>query len=229
MAEAAGRPFLGYLVEQLRDQGFRDLVLCVGHLASHILDTFGDGGRWGVRIRYAVETQLLGTAGAIRNAQPLLSQAFLALNGDSYLDADFRHLLAAHRRGRAADPGLLATLAAVQVQDASPFGTLELDGQGRIVSFREKTTACAGWINAGVYVLEPALLDLIPVARPVSIERETFPLALQAGHHLHAWPAHGFFVDIGTPQGYRLFQTYIHDKQYKPTKVPPPQGGETHR
>src|SRR5215217_7466801 len=84
MAQVLGKPFLEYQIEQLRAQEFKDLVLCVGYLARHVQDYFGDGRGWGVRIDYAVETELLGTAGAIKNAQTFIAEdAFLVLNGDS--------------------------------------------------------------------------------------------------------------------------------------------------
>ena len=213
MAKVKGKPFLEYLVGQLHSQGFEELVLCVGHLAEHIEAYFGDGSRWGVRIQYAVENTPLGTAGAIRNASHLVEGAFLVLNGDTYLEADFRQLLAAHRRCRAADPDLLGTIATLRVEDAAAFGTLEFDGQNRILRFREKVTAQAGRINGGVYVLEPAFLDLIPPGQPVSIERDTFPLLLERGYNLRAYRVKGFFVDIGTPEGYRRFQRYVEEKE----------------
>lgn len=212
MAEVEGRPFLEYQIEQLRAQGFEDLVLCVGHLAHRIQDYFGDGHLWGVRIAYAVETELLGTAGAIRNAQSFIEDTFLVLNGDSYLEADFRALVEFHRRQQADDAQTVGTIATVAVDDASAYGTLELDAQGRILHFREKAEAGPGWINGGVYVLEPDILDFIPADRAVSIEKETFPLALEKGWHLYGYSVEGFFVDIGTSEGYRRFQRYVEEK-----------------
>jgi NDP-sugar pyrophosphorylase family protein len=223
LAEVQGKPFLAYQLEQLRAGGLRELVFCVGYLADQIQAYFGDGGAWGVHIAYAVETTPLGTAGAIKNAQRFVNGPFLALNGDSYLELNFQAMVEHHRRQRAADPRLLGTLAAVSVDDASAYGTLVLDEAGRIVRFREKDAAGQGWINGGVYVLEPELLDLIPPKQAVSIEKETFPQALEQGYRLLAYPVRGFFVDIGTPEGYRRFQ------QFAPPSVLPSvatKGGE---
>src|SRR5919112_1675155 len=98
MAQVAGKPFLEYQIEMLRLHGFQDLVLCVGYLARHVQEYFGDGRGWGVHIDYAVETELLGTAGAIKNAQNFIDKdPFLVLNGDSYLEADLRELADFHR------------------------------------------------------------------------------------------------------------------------------------
>jgi NDP-sugar pyrophosphorylase family protein len=212
MAEVKGKPFLEYQIEQLRDQGFEDLVLCVGYHASQIQDYFGDGHRWGMQIAYAVETELLGTAGAVKNAQHFVEDTFLVLNGDSYLEANFGVLVAFHQRQRSCDSRTKGTVATVAVDDAAAYGALKLDRDGRILRFREKADVGPGWINGGVYVLEPDILDLIPTGRAISIEKETFPLVLERGWHLYSYPVRAFFVDIGTPQGYRRFQRYIEEK-----------------
>jgi NDP-sugar pyrophosphorylase family protein len=212
MVEAKGKPFLEYQIKQLRAQGFEELVLCIGYQASQIQDYFSDGHRWGVGIAYAVETELLGTAGAIRNARHFIEDTFFVLNGDSYLEVDFQALVGFHWRQQSADPRTVGTIAIVAVDDAAAYGTLELDAQGRILRFREKAETGPGWINGGVYVLEPDILDFIPADRVVSIEKETFPLVLERGWHLYSYPVEGFFVDIGTPQGYRRFQRYVEEK-----------------
>jgi len=211
MALAGGKPFLEYQIEFLRAQGWTDIVLCLGHQAGQISQHFRDGRKWGVRIRYAVETELLGTAGALRNAAPFIDGPFLVLNGDSYLQADLPALLAFHRGQRAADPQTIGALAAVHVEDASAYGTLELDEGQRIRSFREKASAAAGWVNGGIYVLEPEILSHIPPGRPVSLEKETFPLLLERGYRLYAHPVSAFFVDIGTPAGYARFQRHVQE------------------
>lgn len=208
MVEVHGRPFLDYQVEQLRAQGFSEFVLCVGYRARQVQDHFEDGRRWGVSISYAVETKLLGTAGAIRNAREWIAGPFLVMNGDSFLEADYRELVARHQRWRAADPQTVGTILTVAVEDAAAYGTLDLDADGRILHFQEKASAASGPINGGVYVLEPEILRCIPGDRPVSIERETFPQVLREGGHLYSAPAGGFFVDIGTPEGYRRFERY---------------------
>jgi NDP-sugar pyrophosphorylase family protein len=209
MAEVAHQPFLVYQIAQLRGFGFRELVLCVGHRAAQITTYLGDGAQWGVEIAYAVEETLLGTAGAIRNAGAYLHDTFLAMNGDSYVDADLGALVSAHRRRRASAPRTLATVLRTYVGDAASYGTLELDREGRITRFAEKAARAQGWINAGVYVLEPQVLDLIPANRPVSLERELYPGLLQQGYELYSQPTRGYFVDIGTPAGYARFQSYI--------------------
>jgi len=212
MARVKGKPFLEYQIEQLSGQGLKEFVLCVGHLAHQIQGYFGDGHRWGVRIVYAIETELLGTAGAIKNAQNFIEDTLLVLNGDSYLEADFQALVEFHRRQQSADLRTIGTIAIVAVENASAYGALELDVGGRILRFQEKAEEGPGWINGGVYVLEPDILDFIPAGRAVSIEKETFPLVLERGRYLYAYPVEGFFVDIGTPEGYRRFCQYVKER-----------------
>ncbi len=209
MAEVANQPFLAYQIAQLRDLGFRDVVLCVGYRAEQVASYFGDGQRWGVRIAYAIEDRLLGTAGAIRNARSHLEGTFLAMNGDSFVDADLSALVAHHQQQRATTPRTLGTVLRAFVEDAAPYGTLELDEDGQIARFEEKAARTRGWINAGVYVLEPEILDLIPADRPASLEREVFPGLLRSGYRLSSYATAGYFVDIGTPQGYQDFQAYV--------------------
>jgi NDP-sugar pyrophosphorylase family protein len=219
LAVVAGQPFLAYLLVQLREQGFCDVVLCVGHLGEQIRDHFGDGRRWGVSIQYAVERQLLGTAGALKNAAPLIDGTFLVLNGDSYLDDDLRQVVALHQRRRDV-PHLAGTLAMVWAQDdTAAYGALQLGPGLRIERFREKVRSGIHWINAGVYVLEPQVLATIPAGRTVSIERETFPWLLEQGQQLYACPMTGFFADIGTPQGYRAFQGYVASRGLPTTQT----------
>lgn len=214
MVDVEGTPFLEYQIGQLEKQGLKDIILCVGHLAHQIQHYFDDGRRWGVRISYSAETNLLGTAGAIKNAERFIEDTFLVLNGDSYLDTDFQAMVENHRfNKREGDAGMAGTIAAVAVENAAAYGTLELDAQYRILQFREKAGAGPGRINGGVYVLEPAILDLIPENRAVSIERETFPRILQNGGHLYGYPVSGFFVDVGTPDGYRRFSQYIEGER----------------
>ena len=211
MAEAGGRPFLAYLIEQLRTQGFRDIVLCVGYMAAQVESYFGDGRHWNVRVSYSVETELLGTAGAIRNAAHLVDGAFLVLNGDTYLEVDYRHMVQAHLHSLEAFPNMVASIAAARVEDSSAYGALSLSDDFRVERFREKVGMAEAWVNAGAYVLEPKVLEWIPEGCRVSLERETFPLLLERGLDLRAYPARGFVVDIGTPEGFRRFRRHVEE------------------
>jgi NDP-sugar pyrophosphorylase family protein len=195
MAEIGGRPFLEYLLANLRRQGFSEAVLCTGYLAEAVEHHFGDGRRFGLSLRHSREPQPLGTGGALKHAQPLLAgERWLVLNGDTFFDLPYAELADAHRAA-----GALATMALARVPDASRFGVVDLGPGGRIEAFRD---ACAGpaLANGGVYVVERALLDRIPAGAPASLERDVF--GRLAGGRLHGVEFAGELIDIGTPDAY---------------------------
>lgn len=197
LAEVGSRSFLELLVRQLRHQGIEHLVLCTGYLAEQIEKEFGNGSRLGVTIEYSAEQTPLGTGGALKLAQAHLKNAsrFLVMNGDSFLEADFRSILSFHDKHEG-----LATIAVVSVASAERYGTVNKDSTGRILGFREKTgDAKPGLVNAGVYVFDQRIFAHIPEG-PTSLEREVFPRLLPKG--LYAIEQNGLFIDIGTPEDY---------------------------
>lgn len=200
MALIKGKPFLEYQIRFLAGQGVKDVVLCLGYFYQQIMEYFGDGQRFGVRLTYSIEREPLGTGGAVKNAESQPKQTFLVLNGDTYFEIDLRELLKAHREG-----GGLATLALVEVEDASRFGAVSLDSRGFVTSFAEKSSAGAGLINGGIYVFEPSVLDYIPPRTKVSLEEEVFP-ALAERRLLRGHVARGYHIDIGTPESYAQAQ-----------------------
>lgn len=211
MAAVADRPFLEYQLGFLHRWGIRHVVLCVGYRHEQIRAHFGDGSAWGLALDYSVEDRPLGTGGAMKLAEPFVEGTFLLLNGDSYLDLDLAAFLAAHRANLARDPACAATMALARVPDASAYGSVELDQDGRIRSFVEKTsiTRNDNLINAGIYAIDFSVMKTVPGGMAVSVEREVFPALLRSGSRLYGWPSDGFFVDIGTPEGYSRFQKYI--------------------
>lgn len=206
------RPFLAYMIEWLAGHGVTEVVLACGFLPQVLREALaGEEQRAGVSIRYVVEPQPLGTAGAIRFAADQLGDGlddrFLALNGDVLTDLDLSALVATHRsavplpdrtgeRNSAA-----ATIALHPAEDSSAFGLVHTDEDGAVLEFLEKTgEAVPGEVNAGMYVLERSVLDLIPPGGAVSIEREVFPRLV--GQGLHGVLLDGYWVDIGTPERY---------------------------
>src|SRR5208282_3614070 len=201
LASVGDKSFLELLVWQLRYQGIRRLVMCTGYLSDQIEKAFGDGHPWSVTIEYSKEPHPLGTAGALKLAQPYLRNApeFLVLNGDSFLEIDFSQLMRFHRRR-----GGVATMAVRQVENASRYGTVQVDSSGRVKGFAEKTgSTLPGLINAGVYVFSPAIFQHIPEG-PASLETGVFPRLLD--QNMYALQQHGLFVDIGTPEDYQRAQ-----------------------
>ncbi len=216
LASVGDKSFLELLVRQLRYQGIRRLVMSTGYLADQIEKEFGNGDSWDVAIEYSKELHPLGTAGAVKLARPYLRGVpeFLVLNGDSFLEINFHRLIRFHR-----GHGGLVSMAALQVENAGRFGTLQMDAEGRVVGFLEKTgREASGIVNAGVYVFDHTVLDQIPEG-PASLERDVFPRMLN--HGVYALEQHGMFIDIGTPEDYaraqklcdRLYETALQKRE----------------
>lgn len=197
MAPVAGRPFLEYLLLQLKKYGIHDVTLCAGYKADLIRSHFGAGDRWGMQVGYSRELGFLGTAGAIKLAEAFIhDDDFVVMNGDSLLDIELRTLMRYHRCRNAT-----ATIALARVDDAQRYGVVELGAMGRIVEFTEKREGPGGGlINGGVYVFDRKVLDLIPEGRHVSLETDVLPCIV--GGALYGMPSTGYFVDIGVPEDY---------------------------
>jgi mannose-1-phosphate guanylyltransferase len=194
------RPFLAYMIEWLGRHGVTEVVLACGFLPDVLREALGEEEREGVRLHYVVEPERRGTAGAIRFAADSLGDAlddrFLALNGDLLTDLDLTALIGAHEQHGAA-----ATLALHAVQDAAAYGLVRSAPDGEVLEFLEKTgEATPGEVNAGAYVLERSVLELIPAGKEVSIEREVFPCLVGAG--LRGLLLDGYWMDIGTRERY---------------------------
>lgn len=213
MVSIGDKPFLEYQIEFLKYYQVTRLILCVGYLYQHIQGYFGDGGDWGVRIHYSIENQPLGTAGALKNAERFVKGTFLVLNGDSYFELDLDQLVRLHESMRAGTRRCIGTIALAQAWDTRGYGSVRLNQENRILSFEEKPddSNASTKINAGIYVLEPGILNFVQPRKKVSLEREIFPSVLERGHQLFGYPAQGFFVDIGTPEGFCRFQNYIQE------------------
>jgi D-glycero-alpha-D-manno-heptose 1-phosphate guanylyltransferase len=210
LAAVGNRSFLELLVRQLRYQGIRSLVMCSGHLGDQIENEFGNGQAWDVVIEYSREPHPLGTGGAVKLAESYLREAsdFLVMNGDSFLEIDFRHLVRFHRRHAG-----VVSMAVLRVENAARYGTVRVDAENRVTGFSEKMgdEAC-GLVNAGVYIFDRSVLDHIPEG-PTSLEREIFPRLLDLG--VYALEQRGrMFIDIGTPEDYARAQE-LRDSLYE--------------
>lgn len=205
MAPVAGRPFLEWQLMALKAQGFADIVLCLGYLSDKIIDYFGDGSKFGVKIDYSIEEEPLGTAGAIRNASDFIDDTFLLLNGDTFFDVDYRALLDFHEGKEAA-----LSLSLVMVEDATRYGSVRIDINSRVAGFEEKRPDALelGYINAGVYAIEPSILDYIAPGKAVSLENEIIPTIISK-EPVFGYVSDGYFIDIGTPDSYEAAQKFF--------------------
>jgi mannose-1-phosphate guanylyltransferase len=194
----AGKPFIAYMFEWLERHGVDDIVVSCGFLAAGMRDALA--GIDGSRIRFVEEPEPLGTAGAIRYAEEMLDERFLALNGDVLADLDLDALVDQHQ-----STGARATIALYPVEDPSGYGLVRRDPGGEVREFVEKPGPDSNGvdgdeINAGAYVLERSVLELVPPGRAVSIEREVFPRLI--GEGLYGRRLEGYWLDLGTPARY---------------------------
>jgi mannose-1-phosphate guanylyltransferase len=197
------RPFIRFMVDWLARHGVDEVIMACGFRPDALRLALGDSAPDGTRIRYLEEEEPLGTAGPIRLAAEhgLLGDRFMVLNGDVLADLDLTALQAVH-----AERGDVATLALFPVADPTAYGLVRREGpgdSGDVLEFVEKPEPeqiDTDEISAGAYVLERAILDLIPAGRAVSIEREVFPHLV--GHGLGACRLVGYWMDIGTPERY---------------------------
>ena len=194
------RPFLLYQIDLLKKAGVKDVTLSLSYQPGKIEEILADGQEYGVRIRYAVEASPLGTAGAYKNAQEHLSQATVVFNGDVFTDLNLAEVIAYHREKKAA-----ATIVLTPVENPSAYGLVETEADGRVHRFLEKPKPeeiTCNTINAGVYVLEPHILDYIPESEPFSFEYQLFPALLAAAEPFYAYTWQGYWIDIGAPSRY---------------------------
>src|SRR3954447_18945124 len=199
----AGRPFLTFMLDWLRRHGVDDVLLSCGYKSDDVERVLGHDYR-GMRLRYVVEDEPLGTAGPLRLAadEGVLADRVLVLNGDCLTDIDLTAQVAQH-----AETGAAGTLALVPVEDTSSYGVVPTRADGSVEAFIEKRPGPAptNRINAGAYVLERSVVELVPAGRAVSIEREVFPELVGKG--LYGFLSEGYWIDIGTPERY-LEATY---------------------
>lgn len=197
------RPFLVHMLEWLARHGVTDVVLSCGFLPTKVQDVLGDGAQLGVRLRYVVEPEPRGTAGALKYCEELLDERFLMLNGDVLTDIDVGAQLAQHE-----STGARATLALAGVDDPSAYGLVLRGERGVVTAFLEKPTAdqLVGvdehLISAGIYVLERSITELIEPHVNVSIEHVIWPQLVERGV-LYGYAApDAYWLDIGTPARY---------------------------
>jgi D-glycero-alpha-D-manno-heptose 1-phosphate guanylyltransferase len=203
MAPISGTPFLQLLLERLRSQGVSDVILGTGYMAEKIERYFGCGDKFALRIRYSREEEPLGTGGALKLAEPLISDPVLVLNGDSYVEWS---LVAMLDLFIAKDADVVVVLQAVA--DVTRYGRVALDQDGRVTQFVEKGTAAGpGLINAGVYLLRKQIVRNLPAGTAISLEREVFPSLLE--RRVYGFVCSGLFVDIGIPDDLRRAQSLL--------------------
>lgn len=198
MLTVAGVPVTEHQIAMAKAAGISEIVLATSYLSDVFIPYFGDGSKWGIKIKYAVEKEPLGTGGAIRNAAQLLdsNESVVILNGDVLSSHNLGEQIRQHEANDAD-----ATLHLTEVQDARAFGCVPTDSNGRVTAFLEKMeNPVTNQINAGCYVFNPRVVSTIPLNTVVSVERETFPELVTSGAKVFGYVENAYWLDIGTPR-----------------------------
>jgi len=208
MLPVAGKPVLEWELGILREQGFTDLILSVGHLSQAIVDYFGDGARFGVHIEYFVEKEPLGNAGALFELRDRLTEDFLLLNGDIIFDVDLNRFVQRHQAA-----GGLATLFTHPNNHPYDSSLIVADERGAVVRWLPAEEERSGYyqnrVNAGLHILSSKLLAHRPETEKVDLDRQLLkPLA--GSGDLFVYDSPEYVRDMGTPQRY---QTVCSDLQ----------------
>ena len=196
----ANQPFLLYQIELLKRADVRDVILSLSYQPQKIEDKLGDGSDYDVRINYTVEASPLGTAGAYRHATDLIKETTIVFNGDVLTDIDLNEVIHFHREKNA-----VATIVLTPVANPSAYGLVETAADGRIRRFLEKPKpeeVTCNTINAGIYILEPKVLDYIPQGESFMFEYGVFPALLKSEEPFYAYVWEGYWRDIGTNASY---------------------------
>ncbi len=173
MVPVVNKPFIEHVISRLAEHGIDEIVLAMGYKPNSIFDYFRKSASLHVKLTYSLEEKPLGTAGAVKHAADHVNDTFFVLNGDVFSDIDYTDMLNFHRRNKAR-----ATIALTEVEDPTKFGVVETDEEGRVLRFIEKPSwdkVTSHWINAGIYILEPDVLNYIPEGTFHMFERGVFP------------------------------------------------------
>jgi len=202
MLPIANLPVTEHQLLAAKAAGITKVVLATAYLAETFTPYFGDGSKWGIELKYALESKPLGTGGAIRNAAELIlseiseNEPIVVFNGDVLSRHDLAAQIQLHKSSSAA-----ATLHLVSVEDARPYGCVPFDESGRVTDFLEKMeNPITNTINAGCYVFSPQVIKEIELGKVVSVEREVFPELLKRGRVVQAFVDNSYWLDMGTPK-----------------------------
>jgi len=200
LVPVANQPLLKYQIEILKRAGFREATLVLGYHSNKIEDVIGDGREQKISIRYQEQSSSQGTAGAFRSAMGTASEPAVVIYGDILTDLPLDRMIAFHREKKS-----VLTVAMVAVENPTNYGVIETTPEGRITRFVEKPKASTGvfnTINAGIYVIEPEVIRLIPVGEKYSFEEQLLPALIENGQPIHAFSWSGYWTHLGNVRSY---------------------------
>lgn len=213
MVPIANKHFFEYQIQMLKKYNIKDIILSICYLPDKIKHIIGNGRKYKVNIRYAIEDIPLGTAGAVKNAESLLEDTTVVMNGDVLTDINLNKMLNFHQKHNA-----IATIGLHEVEDPTSYGVVQTDEKDKILNFLEKPSwieAKSRWINAGIYIFNKKILNYIPVGKNYSLERGVFPKLLENGETMMGFKTDAYWIDIGTIEKYIQANFDILEKRFK--------------
>lgn len=211
MVDVMGRPVMEYIIELMKNAGITDIAVTLMYMPHIITEHFGDGSKFGVRIKYYIEDTPLGTAGSVKNAQEFFDDTFIIVSGDSLTDIDIKKAAEFHK-----EKGSEATIVLKSVDNPLEYGIVVTDESGAIIRFLEKPSwseVFSDTANTGIYILNPSVLSLIPPSERYDFSRDLFPKMLAGGHRMFGFVADGYWCDIGDLSAYKKCHFDILDKK----------------
>lgn len=204
MVPMVNRPVMEHAVELLKKHGITDIGVTLQYMPQEIIDYFGDGSQFGVNMNYFIEETPLGTAGSVKNSGDFLKDTFIVVSGDALTDFNLSQAIEFHRK-----QGSIATLVLTPVEIPLEYGVVITGHDGHIRQFLEKP----GWgevfsdtVNTGIYILEPEVLDFIPIGEKFDFSKDLFPMLLEQGKPMFGVSLTGYWCDIGNLKQYQEAQ-----------------------
>ena len=204
MVPLLGRPMMEYILKLLQKHELQELAVTLQYLPNQIKEHFRSGEDWGVSLNYFLEKEPLGTAGSVKNAASLLDETFFVISGDCLTDIDLTEALRFHRSKKA-----LVTIVLTPRENPLEYGVVMTDAAGKITRFLEKPSwgeVFSDTVNTGIYILEPEVLQYIPIGEKFDFSKDLFPMLLAEGKPLFGCVLPGYWCDIGNLEEYRHAQ-----------------------
>jgi mannose-1-phosphate guanylyltransferase/mannose-1-phosphate guanylyltransferase/phosphomannomutase len=195
------RPVVGHVIEYLRSHDVEDIAINVHYFANDVRKYVGDGSNWNAHVTYLHETELMGSAGAVKQLAARFESTFVVIGCDDVTTIDLNAAVEFHRKR-----GATATIVLAQAEDVSQYGVVVTDNDGRIKSFQEKPapgTELSKFVNTGVYIFEPSVLEHIPANTFYDFGKQVFPYLLRADERFYGMRQDAYWCDVGTPSEYR--------------------------
>jgi len=203
MLPLINRPFMENFVLWIRSHKIKDIIFSTGYLPEIFKSYFGDGSRFGMNFTYVQEKEPLDTCGGVKNVEKYLDgNSFMVFNGDILSSIDLTEMIAFHKKKRAD-----ITISLTSVEDSASYGLVPVDKEGKVIQFLEKPKhgeTITDLINAGIYIIEPDIMELVPKGKRYSFERDLFPDVLDRGCKVFGYVSDEYWLDVGTPQKYLM-------------------------